>query len=508
MIASVVSLITGCEVERCSQEYAQSIEVRRQCQQSLRKHNKLQKGSKEVQEEGSKEYCDLLKAYNHCMRVLSKSCRGNIEYHTLLTLVKRWIADNNCVGSKRPKNTSICSTKSASVTTKSHSSNSNQHRIENCLRDAYNYTSDVEKFSYLKNQHRSNIRTGYSRSEQETVPKNNRRQKLVNERHPRNTFDEYEYESEDNGNLSQLSVLNVGDDSEEDGDTDVDLNSSQESLTCILYGDPHLRTFAQQYQTCRCVGAWPLIEHPLFAVQITSSKLKGYNLGDATGVTRVTVLIRQFRSCEIYRTLIYEAEADERHKASLPSTFTDGSSSTSNNLVRIVPSSLNVVTLHLEHIGVEIHIGDFSDHSYLSVVVKLNSVAAEKQQHFMSALNNYSLCKNGCPLHEQIDINTPLKKNVTSALTSVQKNMKANDPCRGLFRYYRSACLYDVTIKGMIDSDNSCRFGQSFDYFRIIENKMYLETVEKQYVTTNYACKVGTWQLIVNLVTVLILLFH
>jgi hypothetical protein len=46
-------------------------------------------------------------------------------------------------------------------------------------------------------------------------------------------------------------------------------------LTCIIFGDPHLRTFNNQYQTCKCLGAWPLIDHPLFAVQITNSRIKG-----------------------------------------------------------------------------------------------------------------------------------------------------------------------------------------------------------------------------------------
>ena len=47
------------------------------------------------------------------------------------------------------------------------------------------------------------------------------------------------------------------------------------SLTCIIFGDPHIRTFDSRYQTCNCLGARSLIEHPLFDVQITNSRING-----------------------------------------------------------------------------------------------------------------------------------------------------------------------------------------------------------------------------------------
>lgn len=47
------------------------------------------------------------------------------------------------------------------------------------------------------------------------------------------------------------------------------------SLTCIIFGDPHLRTFDSRYQTCNSVGARSMIEHPLFDVQVTSTRLQG-----------------------------------------------------------------------------------------------------------------------------------------------------------------------------------------------------------------------------------------
>lgn len=42
---------------------------------------------------------------------------------------------------------------------------------------------------------------------------------------------------------------------------------------CGLFGDPHLKTFKNSYQTCRVRGAWPLIDNPYLAVQVTNEQV-------------------------------------------------------------------------------------------------------------------------------------------------------------------------------------------------------------------------------------------
>ncbi|KAF5906618.1 RGM domain family member B, partial [Clarias magur] len=41
-------------------------------------------------------------------------------------------------------------------------------------------------------------------------------------------------------------------------------------LFCGLFGDPHLRTFKDQFQTCKVEGAWPLIDNNYLSVQVTN----------------------------------------------------------------------------------------------------------------------------------------------------------------------------------------------------------------------------------------------
>lgn len=54
---------------------------------------------------------------------------------------------------------------------------------------------------------------------------------------------------------------------------------------CGMFGDPHLRTFEGQYETCRTLGAWPLIDNSYFGVQVTNDPVaEGV---DASGISKV-----------------------------------------------------------------------------------------------------------------------------------------------------------------------------------------------------------------------------
>ena len=39
---------------------------------------------------------------------------------------------------------------------------------------------------------------------------------------------------------------------------------------CELFGDPHIRTFQGEFQTCRIKGAWPLVNNDYLTVQVTN----------------------------------------------------------------------------------------------------------------------------------------------------------------------------------------------------------------------------------------------
>lgn len=39
---------------------------------------------------------------------------------------------------------------------------------------------------------------------------------------------------------------------------------------CGLFGDPHLRTFRDEFHTCKVEGAWPLVDNRYMSVQVTN----------------------------------------------------------------------------------------------------------------------------------------------------------------------------------------------------------------------------------------------
>lgn len=61
----------------------------------------------------------------------------------------------------------------------------------------------------------------------------------------------------------------------------------KEHRFCGLFGDPHLRTFDGEYQTCRIHGAWQVIENPFFGIMVTNDAV--YNSSTATAPTKVFI---------------------------------------------------------------------------------------------------------------------------------------------------------------------------------------------------------------------------
>lgn len=57
-------------------------------------------------------------------------------------------------------------------------------------------------------------------------------------------------------------------------------------LFCGLFGDPHLRTFKDQFQTCKVEGAWPLIDNNYLSVQVTNVPVVPGSSATATNKVR------------------------------------------------------------------------------------------------------------------------------------------------------------------------------------------------------------------------------
>lgn len=57
---------------------------------------------------------------------------------------------------------------------------------------------------------------------------------------------------------------------------------------CGFFGDPHLRTFGDDFQTCKVEGAWPLIHNKYLSVQVTNTPVVPGSPATATSKVGIT----------------------------------------------------------------------------------------------------------------------------------------------------------------------------------------------------------------------------
>lgn len=195
----------------------------------------------------------------------------------------------------------------------------------------------------------------------------------------------------------------------------------EEWRQCILYGDTHLRTFGGELQTCRAMGARPLVDNAYLTVQVTNSPI-----GDkATVLSKVTIGIHAHGSCAMEKT--YEADIKDNP---LPTVFVDGSPSAGKG-VRLTPLNSSFVELVLSHAGVRLLIRQQGD--FLSVALRLPSSLAGDQPS--------QLCLGGCSLSERVQV--PQGE-------PAWRLEEADAACRAanLTGAYRDACVFDVLATG------------------------------------------------------------
>ncbi|XP_076847407.1 repulsive guidance molecule A [Brachyhypopomus gauderio] len=167
---------------------------------------------------------------------------------------------------------------------------------------------------------------------------------------------------------------------------------------CGFFGDPHLRTFNDDFQTCKVEGAWPLIHNKYLSVQVTNTPVLPGSA--ATATSKLTIIFKNFQECVDQKT--YHAETDE-----LPAAFADGSK---NGGERHGASALRVVERvpgqHVEiqarYIGTTVVVRQVG--RYLTFAVRMpeevvNSVEDQENQDLY-------LCLHGCPANQRIDFRT------------------------------------------------------------------------------------------------------
>lgn len=98
LVCYTISTVLSCQVHLCYNEYTHLASG----------YTKLQQRASFVRSISTRdslvrEYCATLQAYSVCMKGLSRSCRGKLDYHAVIAHVNKWIDDYNCTGNAKSR---------------------------------------------------------------------------------------------------------------------------------------------------------------------------------------------------------------------------------------------------------------------------------------------------------------------------------------------------------------------------------------------------------------------
>ncbi|BFY98696.1 hypothetical protein BsWGS_01736 [Bradybaena similaris] len=220
---------------------------------------------------------------------------------------------------------------------------------------------------------------------------------------------------------------------------------------CGLFGDPHLRTFYDEFQTCKVKGAWPLVNNEYLTVQVTNDAVHGNT--DATATSKLTVIVKG-NICTSTDFQTYQAQTN-----SLPGTFDDGRITVgqyhSLELVEVDPG--RHVEIHIRYINTVVVVRQIGRYFTFSIRMP------EELINQSSASQDLQLCVRGCPQSEIINYQEYLaiRKHVPSAHGSPSMHTSgeprpamarshAEKVCRdaNLTDFYFDSCVFDLMATG------------------------------------------------------------
>ncbi|KAB5574966.1 hypothetical protein PHYPO_G00215170 [Pangasianodon hypophthalmus] len=200
---------------------------------------------------------------------------------------------------------------------------------------------------------------------------------------------------------------------------------------CGFFGDPHLRTFNDQFQTCRVLGAWPLIHNKYLSVQVTNTPVLAGSI--ATATSKLTIIFKSLPSCTDQKT--YHAEAGE-----LVAAFTDGSQSAGAlHILEKVPG--RHVEIQGRHIGATLLIRQVG--GFLTFAARM----PEEVTHSLDDNDDQDLylCLHGCPGNQIIDSRSPESpaRGFTHqlAIAKCKERLPVED-------VYFQSCVFDLLSSG------------------------------------------------------------
>ncbi|MEE6491322.1 hypothetical protein FKM82_016178 [Ascaphus truei] len=206
-------------------------------------------------------------------------------------------------------------------------------------------------------------------------------------------------------------------------------------LHCGVFGDPHVRTFSGDFQTCRVNGSWPLLDNEYLFVQATSSPLS--SLTNATVITKLTIIFKNMKQCIDQK--VYQAEV-----GNLPAAFDDGSldggkrqGGSSLTIHEREPGSY--IEIQASHIGTTIRVRQLA--MQLSFSLRMVEEVAQAFQEEQ----DLQLCVGGCPASQWISRTKHLSRPTAISQESARAVCREKLPVEDV---YFQSCVFDLVISG------------------------------------------------------------
>ncbi|XP_019372848.1 PREDICTED: hemojuvelin [Gavialis gangeticus] len=205
---------------------------------------------------------------------------------------------------------------------------------------------------------------------------------------------------------------------------------------CAAFGDPHIRTFHDDFHTCRVEGSWPLLDNNYLFVQATSYPVaKGSN---ATVTSKLTIIFKNMKECIDQK--VYQAEIDN-----LPAAFEDGSV---NGGERPGGSSLTIQErLPGQHIEIRaVYIGTTIAVRQAGRQLSFSIRTAEQVARSFTEEQDLQLCVGGCPPSQRLSRSECRRGSI--AVETARVLCKEKLPVEDV---YFQSCVFDVVASGDIN---------------------------------------------------------
>ncbi|XP_072338276.1 LOW QUALITY PROTEIN: RGM domain family, member D [Scyliorhinus torazame] len=217
---------------------------------------------------------------------------------------------------------------------------------------------------------------------------------------------------------------------------------------CGLFGDPHLRTFRDEFQTCKVEGAWPLIDSDYLSCR--SPNVPVVEGSSATATSRgkwcITIIFKSFQGCTEQK--VYQATTDD-----LPSAFVDGTKSGSeregeNSLRILEKAGSRQVEIQARYIGTTIIVRQVG--KYLTFAIRV----PEETLNYADESVCLQLCLHGCPRSELIKEHTLSRRLSSPRLQGPRQAYtveSATAKCREILQVedvYFHSCVFDLLTTG------------------------------------------------------------